>query len=1335
MSVDATVLPSELLVAPQPLIGLCGLDTKHNLVHKAIWDAFSANRKTDRASVQFKLLPLGYEFPVAKPKRASYEWYQPKGILKRNWMLKHLHVLPAVVVLFQDMERNDPQWSEKQVQCASAMQSLKSALQERNTRLCLVLLQKSSPLPPGEDLLASERAASLTTACGINNKMLFILPHSEHLMGYTLRLESAFLDMAQSYYALMSKRVRAHRDQLTVAHTSLKIRHQFKLGFIAEIRQDFSTGLKHYTQAYGTLEEIRITDTNCLEIKTIAGFLNYKLCRLMFKLKQPRDAINYFTTHIEKYKNRIGFKDLIFEHYAWLSTQHSMFADLFCEAIKNGLPALQTQNPGIYYNKAAEFTMKRKEAFLQSSAMLLSPTDPTTPTGMPNNNTMTLYTEYFGIRAVKTGDPISEQQTNTLIRENEKLFNHSNAIINLLSLARAQFKIYKCPRFRNKLAIDMAEEYFKHGDHANALTLYSVMLTDYRREHWSAIFSDVLLKTLRCAFLMASITDFISCSIEALSLRVNCEQKERIIVLENLWKVFKGAAPISQGQSAPEIIERWENAFPAIKSPIPIDMDKLTKLIEMYISFEHLELKNDDTINVQLVIKLLTDVPIKIHHCAIILTDGARFFKIPASRCKSFRSLLEVFESRKNKQQQEIQSQHFDPNLKLEPDLYYELHFYTEAYQFLENTQLRVTRIEAQMGSEKLAIQLTKSAFFTRNPFRHYTRRRDLDDNIEINPLCYITPTFHLSTQCNLGKETQMLVNEYYPIATTINNPYNVFLQNVSLNISVPSSLRNQVFLTTDLSPGRQKLHSQIQIDTGELSMQSSNSALYYVFSLVETPIALLQKTSYVIDIQRPKTASTMTQLESGSANSAESSPENIRNFIPPTDIRPLTVSPPVQIEFLDESRLRKTREDTINIECALDFRFSARFYTLSKRPLTKVYRGENFLLRANIEVRSPVDIDILETYFICDHNLVQSTYSFKRKKFTQTYRSRDKLEDVITLRTNAASNDWITSKDFERTKSGDGIQSELFSRSRHARKLNAIKNMARDGVVGDAIDVAASAHMNKHLMGKIPNNMTIINNNAGSANSLLLAANSHSSMTASSSSFDEKFNSTQAGTVTDGDNVDTSLANTASVRALNPRVVFNKAIEAIQATGHCRGFFKRIVTTEPETQAITAHQQQQPNFGVYCIRWRRSGHKEENESKFLIHGLDIEEPPLNIYCTIEEKMFVKMPMTYKVVLRNPTSNVLHLVATLSISIADNFICSGHKQLDISIYAYSEKELVYNLYPLCVGWVNLPELTLEYNTKADPSKNDSHNTVLSELVQRSIPKKVFVLPPLKQQLK
>lgn len=50
--------------------------------------------------------------------------------------------------------------------------------------------------------------------------------------------------------------------------------------------------------------------------------------------------------------------------------RENVFAELFCEAIKNGLPALQTQHPGMYYNKAAEYMQKRKEAFKQSNRKL-----------------------------------------------------------------------------------------------------------------------------------------------------------------------------------------------------------------------------------------------------------------------------------------------------------------------------------------------------------------------------------------------------------------------------------------------------------------------------------------------------------------------------------------------------------------------------------------------------------------------------------------------------------------------------------------------------------------------------------------------------------------------------------------------------------------------------------------------------------------------------------------------------------------------------------------------------------------------------------------------------
>lgn len=48
MFMDASVLPSELIATPQPLIGFCGLDVSTNPVHKTIWEAFSNNRKQDR---------------------------------------------------------------------------------------------------------------------------------------------------------------------------------------------------------------------------------------------------------------------------------------------------------------------------------------------------------------------------------------------------------------------------------------------------------------------------------------------------------------------------------------------------------------------------------------------------------------------------------------------------------------------------------------------------------------------------------------------------------------------------------------------------------------------------------------------------------------------------------------------------------------------------------------------------------------------------------------------------------------------------------------------------------------------------------------------------------------------------------------------------------------------------------------------------------------------------------------------------------------------------------------------------------------------------------------
>lgn len=70
------------------------------------------------------------------------------------------------------------------------------------TRLTIVLLQKNSPSLHENDMLASERAANLTSICDINAKMLFILPFKDNLTGWYYLL---IITPCMQYYNLFNR--------------------------------------------------------------------------------------------------------------------------------------------------------------------------------------------------------------------------------------------------------------------------------------------------------------------------------------------------------------------------------------------------------------------------------------------------------------------------------------------------------------------------------------------------------------------------------------------------------------------------------------------------------------------------------------------------------------------------------------------------------------------------------------------------------------------------------------------------------------------------------------------------------------------------------------------------------------------------------------------------------------------------------------------------------------------------------------------------------------------------------------------------------------------------
>ncbi|XP_017779460.1 PREDICTED: trafficking protein particle complex subunit 11 [Nicrophorus vespilloides] len=620
---DQHAFPPELCAKPLSLVGISGLDTRNNATHKSIWDVFG-NTKTDVSGLNYKLIDNAYEFPVVKPKRNSYEWYIPKGILKKNWMEKHLNKIPAVMVIFYDLDWNDPQWNEKMIECASRVQSIRVALEGRNTKLSVVLIQNHSVNPGDDDSHQTERVNALCTSCELNPNSLFVLPHGDHLQGYATRLAGAFNDLAQNYYHTEIRNVKSHREHLQKqTHQYLFVRHQFKMGFLSELKQDLHGAHKHYTHAYNNLLEIRIVDTNAMEIRTVAGFINYKLCRLMFSLNLPRDAISQFKAHTERFKTRYGFQELSFEHHAWMALQNQVFGDIFDEAVKLGLPAVQTQHPGLYYQQAVHHATLRKKACED-----LCKGSNVYPLPDPLEGIATM--DFYGQRPWRPGkmtsdppDPQVEWNGIKALQFLENQVNHSIIIITLYGLAVAQFKTYRCPRTRRFLVVQMADEYYNSGDYGKALTLFSHMLWDYRSECWWSLLSHILYKALQCAFLTARIDDYVIFTLELLGSKSTLPKSQKLQIFENLNSVFRKQCPEAI-VILPEIKKSrvlWKNLLGEAPQTYKLEMNNIVSCLDCKVRFQEEKYQVDGLVIIEILVRNSSDFQITLLGISISLEN------------------------------------------------------------------------------------------------------------------------------------------------------------------------------------------------------------------------------------------------------------------------------------------------------------------------------------------------------------------------------------------------------------------------------------------------------------------------------------------------------------------------------------------------------------------------------------------------------------------------------------------------------------------------------------------------------------------------------------------
>ncbi|XP_049876792.1 trafficking protein particle complex subunit 11 [Pectinophora gossypiella] len=901
---DNTEFPPEIILKPLALVGLSGLDTINNAVHRAIWDAFSSNRRADRAPVRFKLLNNTFEFPVVKPKRSSYEWYIPKGILKKNWIHKRVSLIPAVVIIFYDMEWNDPQWNEKIIECASRVQSIRAAVEGHATRVAVVVVQSGLSPPPSEYMLGAERAQALCAACEIQSKSLFVLPHSDHLIGYIIRLENAFYDIAQNYYHHETKNIKQHRDHLNkTTHQYLFVRHQFKLGFLNELKQDLSTAHKHYMHAYNNLMETRTVDTNTHEVRTVAGYINYKLCKLLFALNLPRDAIAQLKTHIERYKSRVGPTELLFEHYAWIARQYSAFGELFDEAIRAGLPAIQSQHPGFYYQHAAQFTVKRRQAMRSVCSEATQYPPPPDP--------MEGIVEFYGQRPWRPGrlsadphDPQKEQAAVLALQYNERIFNHSALIISFLGCAIAQFKTFHSPRMRKQLVVEMANEYFYCADYGKALTLLSHMLWDYRREKWWFLASHVLNRALQCAYLSAKIQDYLQLSVEALSKYIQVPNNDKDRIFQNIISILNlnipGPEPDLPASSQSKALELWQLAIEKEPLTVAVDMANISSFLEVKSKFKQQKYRMDETVEVELYVRLSYNTVLHVKNAFMTISSHTETIEIPITNDTNAPITLEGGKVKR-----------FLCPFKSNPlDNGSDLHIKNVSF-VLDSDRKR--KIVMNFKTEE-----SKVSDSTIHPeLLHFILSPKTD--YEFDCIVPLTTASVTARECRLSIEVSnaspALQGEWFPTTFTITNNEESSVYDVKLVLSLLASPDNpNPESVTDLSLQEGEAQTQpLKISAGSISQLSNNTHTFYLKTNRTATTTVQIKVSYLIDLPE------ISKLEC------------VKDFI-----TKITVIKPFEV--------------------------STNFVAMNFQPIPKCFVDDPFIVMPQIKILSPWELMILDT-------------------------------------------------------------------------------------------------------------------------------------------------------------------------------------------------------------------------------------------------------------------------------------------------------------------------------------------------------------------------------------
>eukprot|EP00210_Caulerpa_lentillifera_P003471 g3312.t1 len=409
-----------------------------------------------------------------------------EGFLKISWV-KRLRSQPVIVAVFiSRAELESDPWSV----LVKRFESIKNTSEAHHCKVIAVVVNDRMEELPTDVLSTFKSRFSL------DEKSLFTLlaikvdpndPSLIQLANNELKsIGHVFLENSWALHQTHVQRILLKSSQKVSPSTRLSSWENTKLGFLAEVRQEWTTAVGQYTTAYTHLLEAlrtrRFQSAFYIECLSVAEVLIMRICTLLMHQQRSEDAWKHFQIHLTKLRRTppdgltVGLKAFFL---GWLSHQYLIMLDIV--ELRNGdhntlLSASIVSNRhlvNLYYYAAEAAVQQRRHVSFALTKLSSGQGPVPSPT-------------HWG----QFECPVEELDDCLLALEAQKDLLKTS--VSLLELTLEYVKRCRCGRREAQVSMMLAEERLASGEVDSAKELLLKAADVYRRDGWTLLLSRAL---------------------------------------------------------------------------------------------------------------------------------------------------------------------------------------------------------------------------------------------------------------------------------------------------------------------------------------------------------------------------------------------------------------------------------------------------------------------------------------------------------------------------------------------------------------------------------------------------------------------------------------------------------------------------------------------------------------------------------------------------------------------------------------------------------------------------------------------------------------------------